>query len=453
MWRGTCLCLAVLLGAGCSVVNDYPQVREAGTAEELTSALSASASGDYVRVTGVISGGFLVPAGVTLLGSTFSQLEVPPGVVGLTLQGSSDPDQPTTIRDLVIVSEGRAGLLARGGFHLVQSVEVRASGGGVAAYFEDSDRVELRSVTLVGDQPQGIFRTRTESSGLVLLRVADARLTDVTADAFGRASAALVESTVTWEGGSTSRAGQIGLAVHTSSVSLRDLDASGTRGLDAIAGVVISGDSHVRAERLSASLSANFGLVQFGGEARYTGLSAQANGGIGVVLQDVASAEIEVLAERNFAVGLLAVDVARLRITNSLFREHARSEVVLPVGLFGFGDGAQLVRSFADFRMSDCEIDKSYRIALLLVPEGQRLEGAMFEDVRITGFDDQLGAIRRGGEQSEGWDDGLLRSPTLLANDAAQQGSLPFFDRLDRTALTAVGESIAERGLEAVAAP
>lgn len=450
--RALGVCIS-LVGAGCSLVNEYPQVRDADEASRVSSALSASAPGDFVRITGPVSGSFTVPEGVTVLGTERGVLEVPAGEVGLTLAGGPDPAQPTVVRDLRIVSSGKAGLVARGGHLELDGVDVEVTGAGVAALITDVAGLRASEMTLLGDQPQGIFRDRTESSGLVLVRVARAELERVDATAFGRANVALVESTVSWSEGSATGAGRIGLTVHTSSVTLRDVDASGVRGLDALAAVSITGDSDVTADGLEASLSANYGVVQFGGRARFARLRVRANDGIGVVVQDATSAELEVLSERNFAAGLLAVDVARLRLEDSVLREHARSEVVAGPGVVIFGDGAQIVRSFSDLRLDGLEVDQSFRVGLLLVAENQRLEANMFQDVRITGSDDQLGAIRLGGEADPDWDQDILRSPAVLANDAAQQGDLPFFDRLDPTPFTAFATSVAERGLDAVAAP
>ena len=448
--RGCGFLLAVT--TSCTLVNDYPAVRDASSASEFRNALSSSEPGDYVRLIGDIEGMFEVPAGVIVLGTESGSLTVPSEGIGLDLRSSLDPTTPTTVQDLRMVARGRAGVRAVGGHVRLENLQVDTVEPSVAVYLEDLESAELSALQLAGDQARDLFLTEFVSTGLVLRRVAEASLTDIEARYFGQASVALVESTVRWDRGRASEGGRFGLLVHSSSVTIADVDASGLRGLAPEAGILVSGDSDVRLRRVSASLGGSHGLVQLGGQCRMTAFQARGNAGIGIVVQDASTAELEVLVERNFAVGLLAVDVTQLRVADSEFRQHARSELATGTITIPFGDGIEIVRSFSDLRIERTSIDTSARVGLLLVAQGERLRGEMFEDLRISGFNDQFGAIQQGGTIDADWDRGILRSPSILANDMGPPPQLPSLQRFPED-IASLSVSIETTGLDALSPP
>ena len=447
---------------GCTIVNDFPTVRDAEDASSLRAALRDSDPGDYVRVTGRVRGQFVVPAGVIMSGLGGGELVVVDGLQGLDVRGSSDPGRPTTVTDLTITLEADqpAGIVARGGHVRIVDVQVNAGASTPAAiYLEDVDVADLRALRLFGDSVEGGLSSRDFGSGLVLLRVQDAVVSDVVAQFFGRVGVAIVDSTVRWDNGNASDIEEIGVLVHSSSVTLSNIEASRVRGRPdgAMNGFVLTGDADVRGQQLSASLCGNQGFLQVGGRSKIERLQVFANSWYGAQIQDAESVELSMLlSEQNFGAGLVATAVQRLRIIDSEVSRHARANI--PVGgnttaTEPFGDGIEVIDSFSDLLLSGVRMAENWRVGLLLVGRGETLTRSMFEDVIISVGDDSssFGVATVAVALGPNWTDGIFRGGALAARDETA-GRLRNFAREPPSDFN-FGFELQNQGFEALGAP
>jgi hypothetical protein len=431
-------------------------------AAQLTAALEAAQPGDTVRVGACrVQGSFTVPAGVSLVGSgadasTLVTDSAKPGVW-------VTPGTPTTrLADLAIESNANYGVFIRGdGGATVERVVVR-SNRAVALGADDVDSLALADVDLQGpvtpaNQLVYGFDPQPESApthGLLLVRVASADLTDVTATGFAQFGALLVESTTTWRGGGTPRNMGNGMMVHAGTAHLEDLDLSGTFGDFRVFpdyGAVFAAEAVVDTTDLVVSGGVNFGLLHDHATVTHVGLKASNNVHAGVWVQNCHSFELtgegtELLD--NGIGGVVAVDtpvvtladaaIARTRIVRRVYGETSTRDVGAGIEMVRVGDGSTL--DGVTLRNLTLTNNKQVGLFIQLGPgattDGLAVEGITIE--RNLDVDPELadayGAAVQGDSVPGDWDHGEVeRDADTAARDDARRASLDRVGALDST--------------------
>lgn len=424
--------MGLVAGLRCGGETAAPEYCEAAS---LGGALAAARPGDIVRVGACrIDGSFEVPAGVTLAGrgrdtsaiatsGNWPAARLVPGV------------PPTRLVDISVVSAANVGILARGAGEVdLQHVAVRST-RGIAVGVEDLTAITMTDVAMTGpvtaSNQSGWSNDPliTATHGLVIIRVENAYLTNVTSTGFALFGALLVDDTTTWFGGGAPANIGTGLMIDGGAATLEDLDLTSTmdgdRGTNAY-GVVFKDDCQVATARLNVSGGDDLGILQKTGRSRHEDLSVNGNGDVGVWLQACSSFDLSgtstVSANRFGAV--VAVESQNVSITGArIDATRAEMHVLEETGTGQVGDGLQLVRTTVGVRLAHIALSGNERVGLLLELGGSSTNDIVIDDVQVeaTGSD-AYGAVAQGGAIEPGWDDGVRRLGDTATNDTALGG-------------------------------
>jgi len=433
-WR----CAATVLVA-VSMATSGCTENEHCDAASLEGALDDAVAGDTVQIGACrIVGTFVVPSGVTLHGAGRGQSTLVVDGEGPALKLMAG-ERAALAQDLSIESDGRIALRVMAGEAAgVERVDVVATlGVGLGA--EDVSSLTLSEVSLNGpvdaendgDVPYPVALEESATYGLVLVRVGDASLTDVTVSGFASFGAQLVESATTWHGGGAPANLGTGLMVHGGSATLEGVDLSGTlqgfRGMPAYAGVFTGGASIVT-DAVTANGSEGLGLMHDDVTARHRGLTAVGNYEAGVWAQHCTTFELSgsgsTVSDNGFA-GVVLVDSSDVTIADA--RVDASAAMVSTVGQWGaieVGDGLHIVEPVGPITLRDLSLSGNERVGLLVDLQGGSTDTLFIEGVVVSGSSGQLGALAQDGDVVEGWDASVTREDATLANDAAFEGTL-----------------------------
>ncbi|MBI5486712.1 MAG: hypothetical protein HY905_05230 [Deltaproteobacteria bacterium] len=442
------------------------------TADELAAALGAARAGDTVRVGACrIAGSFEVPAGVTLTGHGPTEsvlLTTGHRPVLRLVPGAS----PTRVADLGVLSSGNSGIWITGtGSAVLERVRLEATRGiGVAA--EDVDVLELRSLELVGPivetnrnsvlmsgSPPEVDPDLWATHGLLLVRVADARLEDVTARGFASFGALLVDGATTWERGGAPRNLGTGLMISGGSAVLRDLDLSGTfRGvLVRLAyGGVFADAADVESSGLVVDDGDNFGLLHDGATARHTDLVAGGNGGPAVWIQDCDGVELAgagmALAGNRLA-GVVAVHSSNVTVSDGRIDDTALATRIFEESRsVQVGDGVQVVGAAGPVTLRRLALSGNERAGLLIDLGGGTMDGIAVDTLAVDGFGTQYGALVQNGDAASGWDTSVSREGATADNDVRPHADLSIVGRVDPDDVPAV-DRVGVDGVNAIIDP
>jgi hypothetical protein len=412
----------------------------APAADRLSRALNGAESGETVQLgAGSVTGSFEIPAGVVVEGSEDGQTTVvaPDGDPGLVLQPGPE-GQPTTVRNVTVISQGGFGVVARGdGRVALTDVNVEAH-TGVGIGLENLAAATLERVHAQGpvtaENPSAPAEPTPDNSathGIVLLRVADAQLTDVTSNGFTLFGALLLGSDTSWQGGGASENMGTGLMVEGGSADLEALrlcdEFQGVRLLPAFGGV-FSGGADVTSSALQTCNVEGLGLFHAGATGLHTDLAATGNNDAAVWIQDTEQFEIRgmgtMLAENGLG-GVVAVDSSGLVVQDAEIRStQLQPRVLSEAGLIEVGDGIQLVGTTNDVMLDNLLLENNERVGMLLDLAGSSTSQVAIGDVTVDGEGDQLGAIAQDGDVGPAWDEGIMRLGATATNDPEFSGTL-----------------------------
>jgi hypothetical protein len=422
-------------------------------ADQLTAALESAGPGDTVRVGACrVEGAFTVPAGVALVGEG-------PSASTLVSNGRRpvvrvEPGSPgTRLADLAVESDANYGVfIAAGtGSATVERVIVSTT-RGVALGAQGTAGLVLSDVELRGPVTRenqlsygvGPVPDSAPTHGLVLVEVASAELTNVTATGFALFGALIVESTTTWRGGGAPRNMGNGLMVHAGTAHLEDLDFSGTFGdylLMPAYGAVFAADAVVDTVNLTVSDGANFGLLHDHATVTHQGLKASNNVHAAVWVQNCPSIVMtgtgtEILD--NGLGGVVTVDTPEVTLEDATI---SRTAIVRrtygETGTRDVGAGIELIRAgrdagttLAGVTLRNLNIENNAQVGVMFqLGGGGSTAGLVVEgDVNVTrdavANPEAYGVVAQGGTEAAGWDDAISRDGETATRDHAPHAAL-----------------------------
>jgi hypothetical protein len=408
------------------------------SAAEVAAALAEASPGDTVRL-GVcdVEGPITVPAGITLTGAGEDRTRVVgegSGALVTLLPGEAE----TALTGLTVVSRHRAGIVASGeGRFRVDDVTVEAH-RGLALGVEEARRLLLNNVSLQGpvgtenvDEismlPRPDVLDATGTHGLVLVRVEDATLVNVTSSGFAYFGALFAESEVAWNGGGASDNLRTGLMIWDGSASLSGLEFCRTLlGLQLwSAGTVFAGGASIISTRLNVCDGGGYGMLHDDVAAEHVDPRVEGNRHVGVWVQN---------GERRFSLTGALAEIAGNTFAGMVFLEagdivlrdahihgtRMGSRVLVDAGRLEVGDGLQVIGP-ESMDVLDLRIEDNARAGLLIDLEDGIFDAGWLSNVQVEAFGEQLGAVAQNGELPEGWDAGVSRNATAATNDAAFQ--------------------------------
>lgn len=426
----------------------------------LRSELAGASPGATVAMGACVARGeLLVPAGVSLVGSEGSAVDVSDGV-GVRLEPSMDAASPTTVRGVDVHANGRVGILARGEGHVsIVGLTVSAT-RGYAVGVEAATAIALDGVTLQGtvtadNASDEAFVTPDAATmptyGLVLLGVGTAAIDRTYVSGFAEFGAVVLDTTtdgtmapptnVTWTEGKVSDTLGTGLYFGGAVSTLTDVEVLTThRGLRGTPtyGAFFTGDaSDVTTVRLRVCDNADFGLLQEGGVAAHTDLEVTNNGTGGVAAGRAMGLSIggsSSILSNNGAFNVLVRDSRNVTLRDA----EISSAISVPSSLASsrsLGDGVQLVQSFENILLENLVIRDNPRAALIVDVGTDGGAGITFTNVMVHSREATLGV---GGGMVDTttwtlapvapdgtWDAGIVRDATAMMVDVGWTESLP----------------------------
>lgn len=407
-----------------------------GVVTDLSAALDGASAGDVIRLApGTYDGSLSIPAGVELRGAGPgpSIIVAPDNGTSLFVTGGTT-EQPTVLANLELQVVGGFGLVVATGAALnVSDVQVRVE-RGVGLAFEGLDALILDNVNVIGpvnaanaaSMPADPTAADSATHGLVLVRVSDARLTDVDVSGFAQFGALFVMSTVDWQRGVVDNVLSQGVMAHASDVRIAEVQIrdilQGTRIAPAY-GLVATGESTVSSDSLSTTSVEGVGLFVAGASGSHANLTSMGNQQPGVWLQDadnVRFSGIGTALDDNGRAGIVALRSSGIEIADA----SVTATRTVPSITGTVGDGIQLVESSNGIVLRDLALDGNERAGLVLDLSGGSTSTLTLSGIDVTGTGTQLGAIAQNGDIVPGWDDGIMRLGVTGANDAAIIGDL-----------------------------
>ncbi|MGE0786297.1 MAG: hypothetical protein AB7S26_11460 [Sandaracinaceae bacterium] len=406
----------------------------------IADALAAAAPGDTVSIGEcTVTGDFTVPAGVTLVGLGPDRSRIASaGMVALTIE--TRDGRTSAVRELAVHSDGCAAIVARGdGALSMRAVRVDTpSGIGLGA--EGLASLELEDVQTLGPIEAGISPGRVQlppyacdpampaTHGIVLVRVADARLTTVDTIGYAAFGALLVESHTTWRAGLLADHIGTGLAVVGGDAELTDLELRGARQdvapVESFNAVFL--DAAIQSAGLLVTDGEVFGLFQQGGSTEHEDLTVRSNGFAGVWAQSAdalrISGAMSRITDNGFAgvaaytTGMLAVSDATIGTTRDGIAIDGARVVHAADGIHAVGvSAAELAR---------LQLDDNERVGLLVDLAGGSTDALTLSAIAVAGTGSELGAVAQNGTVAAGWDVAIARDAITMANDVAFSGTL-----------------------------
>lgn len=466
-------------------------------AGEVRAQLAAARPGGVVRVGACrLTGPFLVPAGVSLIGQgDASILEARSGTV-VELEGGAN----TQLRAVRLESSGRAAIAVRGsGSASIEEVIIavtRGIGIGIQGTTTSLARVRIlgavrsenardpRWLRVLGAgvpvaacpgtdcecepgaedeasgrlcDAEGRWTTWTATLGIYAARAA-LTLEDVEIGGLAQYGLIADDSEIEWILGEIHDVIGVGVLLRGGQASLTDVSiervVQGLRGL-ASYDVIATDGAVLDSTRLHLFDGDRYGLLVLNATGQHTSLEVQNHGDVGVWIGESEAFSIHgasVVRDNRFA-GVVVSNSSHVLVEGAVVtgtRTIRRS-----MGAFGqveVGDGIHLSGSYSNVRLVDLEIRGNERVGLL-ADIGDGPADVMFQGVNVDATETALGAIAGHRDTARGvlivgapagWDTGIQRFGAALTNDAAASGEL---DAVVAAAPDAVSE------LHAIVAP
>lgn len=409
--RSVVLALVALVVAACgSDPCDEDAIRDQ---------LAHAMPGDTVMIGAcTVQGAFVVPDGVTLRGEGLSQSTINSEEgAAISIDGSGRVE----VRDLSIISGGRAAIIARGsGERVLHDITVTVSiGVGVAV--QDAARLEMTRVSIAGpidaqnagSVPANASPMTHATHGLIAVSVADAVFQDVTVRGFAVAGTLLVASDAVWNGGSSSDNLAVGIGVEGGRATFEDFAVArtlqGSLLLPAY-GAVFTSNATVSTTRVSLTDNEGFGFLEDTGRGVHTALSAGGNENAAVWAQGVAHFELSGTLSGNKFAGVVLVDVADAVVHDTTIDATIGATRIIEGQPYVVGDGVQVVRSANATVLRDVGLTNNERTGVLFELSGQTLTSASLDRVRVeVANTNQHGALAQNGVKDPNWDANVTR--------------------------------------------
>ncbi len=468
----TACCVVASLVVGCGGGDAGSAVQSSAA---LTSALGSAAPGDTIHLAaGTFVGSFSLPAGVTLVGSgpaTVLQNTATDGPTLVVVASAGAP--PTTVDHLNVVSNATAAIATGGGGEAdINNVQVDATRGiGIGA--QDLAVLKMSNVTLTGPVMPSIATSvlasptpdMTATHGIILLRVASATLSNVQASGFELFGAQIIDSTTTWDGGGTSDNAGVGVMIYGGTAMLHSLVAcrtlAGTR-LQPAYGAVFAQSAVVNTDAIQVCDGDDYGILEASGATgSQVDSTVTGNSMAGVWVQSVADVHLTgagTTLDNNGFSGVVAVDSSNVSVEDATISNTQLVPRVLgSSGTVQVGDGVELVRSTDGISLANLMIQNNQRAGALMDLNGGDTSGITLDSVTVTSDDamgtPEYGVVAQNGTLAPGWDTGVTRTGTAVANDAhfvsaslmldvanvVAPSDIPMAANLESMGLTAVG--------------
>ena len=428
------VCGIVAAGLGCTETEHRPIC----AADELRDALARATPGTTVAVGDcAVSGNFLVPVGVTLQGQGSTSILAGGGTEPV-LRVTAGEGLVTSVLDLAVVSDGRAGIIVEGvGAAEIARVGIEAR-RGVGLAGKQMTHLVLSDSTIDGPvtaaNVDGVAADPTlddtATHGLVLTGVADATLARVDVNGFAAFGGVIVDSVLSWRGGDVDHNLGTGLMVSGGDATLEDLTISHTfRGFRLIPayGLVAADGASVSTEGLVLLDNEEYGVLQDSSEVRHLNVQGSGNGAPAVWVQHSSYAEItgpNSLIENNRLAGVVAIESSNLTVTDATISGTISETMAYETRQVMVGDGIHLVDTATSVRLADLTLSANARVGLLLDSGDAPFAGVDIANLRVDGSGTQLGAIAQGTAVPADWDANIIRGAIIEANDGAFAGVL-----------------------------
>lgn len=409
--------LAVSAGAvGCSDPCDTDAI-----SEELGAATGA---GTVTLPECTLLGTVTVPPGVTLVGAgDASRIELGASDGPVILQSGG---APAKLANLAVSRRGGGVAIESAGTQsvILEDVDVYVD-EGTGIVFDGLVSATLTRVDVLGTSICGGANTGS-THGIRMTDVSDAQLEDVTVQRFSVAGVALVDTTLSWNGGDANDNMNVGVYAQSGVVTMDDVELDRTCAAPARPhgyAAYFDGPVTVDTQSLRVRDNEGFGLVHAGAAtsrplASHLALTAEDNDKPAVWAQSADALEISGSLARNGSGGVVAIDGASVMLHDLEVLETRTVRLVLETTSVPFGDGIQLVNSAQGATIERVQIDDSGRAGLLIDLAGQTLQ-ATITDVFVTVPPATVGARAQNGVAPPGWDNGINRtgSNSMTDND------------------------------------
>lgn len=362
--------LAALAFVGCG--DDVAPICDGAV---LTAALASATSGDVVRIGECeVTGAFIVPAGVTIAGSsrTLSVIHGQAGAVALKLI-AGPVGEPTRATSMTIRVDGSVGVYAKGG-----------------------GEIALADVTVT-------TTSASATHGVVLDGLGGAALTNVDVSGFAGRGVFVVGGNATFS--------QVRVT--------GTLAFAGTPGF----GVAITDGAKVTTTGLTVTGTTGIGVFHNMAQGTHTDLVSSDNSLPGVWVQNTPTALSFAISgaasalHGNGGAGLVAVDARNLSIADVTVDASRSADV------FGttYADGLQFVRTFESVALRDLAVANNPRTQLIFRAGAAPMAATdmpSFTNVSVDGTGAALGCV---DDESflEVWDLAVVRLGATMVNDDA----------------------------------
>lgn len=423
-----------LLASGCGTEESTG----VGDAAALTAALEAAVPGDEIRVAPVhMVGEFVVPAGVSIVGAgPATVIAAPEGRTAITFAGGTPA---TRIASLTVEVHGGIGILGRSGATAaIEDVMVDVQNGiGIGA--EDIATLTIGRVHVQGTVttanaiaiPLDPRPAEASTHGIVLVRIASATVTSVDVAGFAVAGTLLVDTTTTWNGGSSSDNRGTGLFVDGGNANVTSVRLCGAimgGGLMPSYASVFSGGSDVHTTSVEVCDGEGYGILQSEATASHSNLTVSNMSEAGVWVQsstrfDLTGASSHIAGNR--VAGVFVVQSSNITVSDALIeRTRNGTRITGDLGAIQVGDGVQLVDSTSSVSLSTLRFVDNERVGVLLDVGTGSTADVSLTGINVTGTGTALGAIAQGTTVVPGWDSGIVRAGATITNDPAFAGRL-----------------------------
>ena len=419
--------------------------------EAITEALLVATPGERVLLGAcrIENAALNVPQGVILEGTIKSDFERTV-LVGNGEAAVINLEARSSLRNLGIEVPSATGIRSVADSIQIQNIEIHLTRGiGIGL----RGNATIRDVRI--DGPNDVerlipFATPQEGAyGFVFLE-GDVELQNVHLSDVGPWGGLVIDSMLRWTEGTIEHAVGTGLYTERSQVELHDLSVETIlRGLQPLPayGAAFLENSEATTNGLNVSQSEGVGILHERSSGEHITITANENryGGVWIQQSDNVVLETPTFHQNGIA-AISAVSSSNVRI-----EEGEISASVLALSILGeirsveSGDGIQIINPRGTIEVRGTRLEDHPRIGILADLAEAPLSFLQLVDVRVDG--DQLGCLAQNTDgliPLGGWDDRVIRSGEISANDASRRDIVPSVGSLDGSNLP----QLDERGFE-----
>jgi hypothetical protein len=436
------------------------------SSEDLRSVLASAAPGERVCLeAGIYEGSFDVPAGVELCGAGAGVTRIVGPSDLPTLRVAPGVGSPTRITGVTVESTHDFGILAIGAGDVeIAGVVVRVPERGAGIGVERLTTLRITDVDVTGPVtaasadgiPLDMDVTLAPAYGVVAVSVMSIEGDTVRVSGFAHFGVLSVSSNLTLLNSRIEENLGTGLFVHGGSADLTgvavDTALQGTRLIPPY-NAVFAGMADVSTTAFEVTGSEGYGVLQSEATATHTDLLAENNAEAALWVQQSGGLVVDgAMIRDNRLAGIVAlessgIDLSQVTIEGTALR--TRVIATMPVEV---GDGVQLLGSTTGVTLESLGLVNNARVGVLLDLDGGMFDGIDIRSVDVDGTGGQLGAIAQNGVIPPGWDDNVMRSPVIDANDSGFSGTLATVGIVGPSDMPAV-DAVLMSGLAGIVGP